>query len=682
MSQTLLNIGVAGLSVNQTLLQVTGNNIANADIESYSRQTAEISTRNEQLRGNGYIGAGAFISGIDRVVDQFLITQLRLDTATFNALDIFSDNIKQVDSLLADDLSGLGPAIDGFFSAIESSAQDPTSEPARQVVLAKADSLVQRFITLEGRLRQQNESINEQLDSLTAQVTSLSAGIAELNQAIAEQIGRGQGAQPNQLLDQRDELLRQLAEIVNTTTIPQTDGTVNVFIGNGQPLVIGNEGGTLATEASSASPGDQDIIFIGSNGVPQNVTDFMSGGKLGGLLDFQEEVISFSLNSLGRISLALADEMNRQNALGIDLEGNLGGNIFNGINSGQQPAQRVVINSDNPSALGQDLIVTIDDVSELSIDDYTLRITGVTGTVADYTITNNTTGATVDTGNFDYGALAGGLIAADVDVNSASVDGFTITFEDGSLPPLVNDSFTIRPTRNAAGDIEVEMQRLAELAYAVPISANEAEGNDGNGIISPGVVFDTTTTQFATPGALSPEILIRFTSTTTYDVIDAGTNGIILGAQPFIPGQQNDVFPTDPLDPNYTGYQVQLSGVPVAGDEFTVGYNTNGSSDNRNATLLGQVRTKDILDGGSVSFENGYGSLIEDLGTRAAQADISSEAAQSLLFQSQSNRDSIAGVNLDEEASNLIKFEQAYNASAQIINVARQIFDTLLAVFR
>jgi len=227
------------------------------------------------------------------------------------------------------------------------------------------------------------------------------------------------------------------------------------------------------------------------------------------------------------------------------------------------------------------------------------------------------------------------------------------------------------------------MDSLAELAYGLPISANEVEGNDGQGMISPGVVFDTTTTQFtATPGALTPEILIRFTSSTQYDVINRGTNGIILGAQPFIPGQLNDVFPTDPLDPNYTGYQVQLSGVPAAGDEFTIGYNQAGSSDNRNATLLGQVRTKDVLDGGSVSFENAYGTLIEDLGTRAAQADISSEAAQSLLFQSQSNRDSIAGVNLDEEASNLIKFEQAYNASAQIINVARQIFDTLLAVFR
>ena len=343
---SLLGIGISGLNISQTSLQVTGNNIANADIPSYSRQRAEITTLPEQLQGGSYLGSGSIVESISRVVDDFLIAQIRLDTASFQSLDVFATNIGQVDSLLADDFSGLGPAIANFFSAIEASAQDPTSEPARQVVVSEADGLAQRINTLTSRVMQQVGAVNDQLSSLAIQVTTLAEGIAELNQAIENQVGQGSGAQPNQLLDQREELLRQLSELVSVTTV-QNGNALNVFIGNGQPLVVGGSASSMTTVPSTRESGNVEIAFIGQNGIPQQITDFISGGKIGGLLDFRDEVIPDVLNSLGRIAIGLADSLNRQNALGIDLDGNLGGDIFLDVNSGSIPGQRVIVDSAN-----------------------------------------------------------------------------------------------------------------------------------------------------------------------------------------------------------------------------------------------------------------------------------------------------------------------------------------------
>lgn len=666
---TLLNIGVSGLTVSQTSLQITGNNIANADLPEYHRQRAEIETRPEQLRGGGYIGQGSIVEDITRVVDEYLTKQIRLDTGAFANLDIFTKNMEQLDSLLAADGTGLSEAISDFYSAIESSAQDPTSEPARQVVMSQAAALVQRFNTLSGRIEQQSGAVNDQLDSLTRQVSTIAAGIADLNEAIERQIGQGAGSQPNQLLDERDDLLRQLSELVNVTT--SQDGTsVNVFVGNGQPLVVKFESATMDTLPSTREPGNQEIVYVGQNGVSQQITDFISGGELGGLLEFRDEVISLALNSMGRIALAMSDTLNQQNRLGLDLEGNLGGDIFIDINSGAQPGQRVIADSNNTGAAT--IVANISDVSQLTVSDYTMIWTSANN----YQIVRST----------DNSVISGVVGAFPTTIN---IDGVDI---DVTGAPAAGDRFYIRPTRTAATSIDMDMQRLQELAYAFPITANATSGNTGNGLISPGSMIEMLTGagepfEF-TGGAgpqLQPPIMIRFTTATDYTVFDNTdpANPVALFNNTMIPGQLNDVFLNAPgALPQYTGYQVQLSGVPAVGDEFTIEFNANGTSDNRNALQLGQTRARDILDNGNTNFENAYGSLIEEIGTRTAQSQVGLLSAESLLQQSQARRDSISGVNLDEEAANLIKFEQMYNASAQIITVARQIFDTLLASVR
>lgn len=665
---SLLNIGISGLNVSQTSLTVTGNNIANADQPSYSRQRTEVVTRPEQLTNGGYVGSGSIVSNINRVVDQFLLTQIRLDTGSFNNLETIATNLEQLDTLLASDGSGLSEAISDFYSALESSAQDPTSEPARQVVMSQAEAMVQRFNTLSSRIEQQNNSVNEQMDSLTRQVTTIAAGIADLNQAIEVQTGNGGGAKPNQLLDQREELLRQLAELVNVTTV--TDGnSLNVFVGNGQPLVVGNSAATLEIEASTREPGNVEIVYVGQNGTTQQITDYISGGKIGGLLEFRDDIIPLALNSMGRIALGLADSLNQQNRLGLDLEGNLGEDIFTDINAGQVPAQRVVANSANTGAAT--IVANISDVSALTVDDYTLSWTNAT----DYQLIRSS----------DNSVVSGSITGVP---DTISIDGVDIDISGGA--PAAGDLFYVRPTRTAATSMSMDMTRLQELAYAAPITADADLGNVGTGQITQGEmleIVDDTGTSFSptnpiysSAGEIDSEILIRFTSATDYTVfVNADpTAPEALFSGTIIPGQSNSIFGQTAADPNYIGFQVNVSGRPQAGDEFTINYNANGSSDNRNALSMGATRTDEILDGSNTNFENAYGSLIEEIGTKTAQSQISRDAAQSLLLQSQASRDSVSGVNLDEEAANLIKFEQAYNASAQIINVARQIFDTLL----
>ncbi|WP_101759942.1 flagellar hook-associated protein FlgK [Oceanicoccus sp. KOV_DT_Chl] len=687
----LLGIGLSGLSNSQTALQVTGNNIANADLPSYSRQRVEVETLPEQLRGPGFIGSGSIVSDITRVVDQFLVTQVRLDTASFNSLDIFNTNIDQVDSLLADEFSGLGPAISNFFAAIEASAQDPTSEPSRQVVLAEADGLAQRINTLTSRLLQQSDLVNAQMSSLTTQVSTLSGGIAALNVKIADEIGRSGGGQPNQLLDQRDELLRQLAELVSVTTV-QNGNSLDVFIGNGQPLVIGGDASMLGVEVAPNELGNNDITFVDQNGVTQVITSFISGGKLGGLLEFRDDVISDVVNSLGRLSIGLADSLNQQNSLGVDLDGNIGGDIFRDINAGEIPGQRVLTDSNNSDPSNQSVIATIADITQLTTSDYQLNVIDNNADgVLDYQITRKSDNAVT--------VVNGVALALPTDTQSFTVDGVTITIDGSTQSALANnDRFYIRPTRSGGLDMAVEMTRVQELAYAAPIVTDAASGNVGSGLITPGVmleIVDDAGTDFApanplysAPGILASPLLIRFTSATDYTMYEASDPSApeVLFSGTIIPGQNNNLFSnslTDTTIPNrYLGFQAAISGIPQAGDEFTIEFNANGSSDNRNAVALGAVRKADILDGGSTNFENSYGSLIEEVGTRSAQADVARDAAQSLLLQSQASRDSMSGVNLDEEAANLIKFEQSYNASAQIISIARQIFDTLLGILR
>ncbi len=669
----ILNIGISGLSVAQSSLKTSGNNIANANTAGYSRQRVNLTPQPAQYVGVGYIGAGSRVASVERIVDQFYITQLRSDTSTYNELNTITTQLTQLDGLLADQSTGLSPSLQQLFSDFQQAAQDPTSVPIRQVVLSDASALAQRLNTLYSQLQAQSQTVNQSFDSLATQVTSLAQNIAKLNQDIVDQ-GGATGAPPNSLLDQRDELLRQLSEFVGVKTSVQDDGMVNVFIGSGQQLVIGNRASTLSTATSPTDP-TQRIIQISPGGASTNtdVTALLTGGKLGGLVSFQNGTLSDAYNSLGRIAIGLSDAFNQQQLRGIDLNGNTGTNIFNDINSSSAMVARVLKSANNTGSDQPSLFIS--NPSALTTSDYKLTFTSATA----YTLTRSSDGATVSSG-----ALAVGQTTIPA---SGEIDGFQI--QVSATPTFATgDNFVIQPTRVGAQQIGVAIQTPQQLALAQPIRTNTASTNQGAGAISQGVMVPeygaaTAGSSFNITGALTQPILIRFTSATAYQILN-NTNPAAPAA--FVPpltgtitAGQNNVVQINDAAGNAV-YQFTLSGSPASGDQFSIAANTNGTSDNRNALAFSDLGLSKIVSG--MSFNDSYGQLVSGIGAKTAAVKNNRDAADTLLTQSQANRDSVSAVNLDEEAANLIKFQQAYQASAQIITIARSLFSTLLTAFQ
>ncbi len=671
MTSNLFGIGLSGLLSHQSALGTTGNNITNANTPGYSRQRVNFETSSEQFGGVGYIGTGTKINSIERVVEQFVVNQLRVETAGFHQANAMASQLEQLDALLADESTGIAPMLQQFYAALEQASQDPTSMPVRQIVLSYAETLAQRFDALYARLQSQEQVINRQLDSLAAQATGLAEGIATLNQRIAEQSGTG--STPNALLDKRDELLRGLSELISVKVVEDANGMVNVYVGNGQPLVVGNQANALATAPSINNPARNEILFV-SNTTSQEVSQFLTGGSIGGLLKFRSGSLDPAFNSLGRIALAVSDTINSQQQLGLDLDGNFGKNLFTDINNSALMQARAVPSDANDAGTDLQLQVFISNTGALTTSDYRLNITGPGP--GDFTLIRSSDNQVVTT----TGDLSGTI---------TTPEGFEIRISGSNF--AAGDRFLIQPTRSAAGDMSVALKDPSELAFAQPIRTGSSLDNSGNGAISSGEILATRDangdlqTTFDPPGSLSPPLLVRFISGTDYELLDnSDPNAPAPLAPPvtgtIIPGQPNAVTVLDPVSGDAV-YRFNLSGNPAAGDEFSIEFNANGSSDNRNALAMGGTRLDKTI-GGRLDFESAYGQLVEQVGTRTAELKISRDAADTLVARAQANREAVSGVNLDEEAANLIRFEQAYNASAQVISVARQLFETLLSAVR
>ena len=321
----LLNIGLSGLSANKTSLSVTGHNIANVNTPGFSRQETVQATRTPQFSGAGYIGSGTTLVDVRRIYNDFLTTQVRSSTALSKDVESYLSQINQLDSLLAGSTTGITPGLQRLFSSLQTAAEDPANIPARQLVLSEAEGVAKRFNTVYDRLYEQNGFINKQLSAVSEQVNQLASSIAGYNDAIA--VAAANGQQPNDLLDAREETVRKLSEFIGVTVVPQDDNSINVFIGSGQPLVVGNSAARLEVVAGIADPLRSEVQFV-SGGSRQGITTLISGGEMGGLIRYREDVLDVTLNSVGRLALSVADEMNRQLGQGLDLKGNFGSELF------------------------------------------------------------------------------------------------------------------------------------------------------------------------------------------------------------------------------------------------------------------------------------------------------------------------------------------------------------------
>lgn len=651
MASGLLGIGSSALLSYQKALDTVGHNVANVNTPGYSRQLVDLAARPGQSYGSGFLGNGVDVTTIRRNYSQFLVDNLRTSSSAYREQNTLATLSANLDNLLADDQTGLSPALGSFFDAVQAAANDPTSTAARQVMLSEAGTLAGSFQSLDNSMEASRLDIGARMEASTQEINRLAGGIASLNRKIIDARTSAGGQPPNDLLDARDQMVLDLSELVSLTTTTQDDGSMNVFIGSGQPLVLGVSANAMGAKVDVTDPGQVDIT-IGANGQsPVVVTGLINGGELGGLIAYREQVLDPAINALGRIAVELGSYMNEQHRAGMTLNDLPGQDLFS------LASPQVVAGAGNAGSIS----VTYDDVSRLTAEDYRLQFNG-----SNWSLLRNGTGQGVP------------LSGTGTSVDPFVAEGISITVGAGAA---AGDSYIIRPVRDGAGAMQTLIGDPRDLALASPVRTSAALANTGTGRISAGVVTDISNPAFqSSQGTLSPEVLIRFTSPTSYEVVDQSTLGVI-DTGLYDPATGTDIFPTANLGIDY-GYQVRITGNPAGGDEFRVGYNSGGSGDNRNALLLAGLQTARMMNGGSASFNDAYGEMIADVGTRTRQAQVGSDVQQSVMEQSQSAWAAESGVNLDEEAANMLRFQQAYQAAAQIIAVADRLFDTLMNAVR
>ncbi|PPI85510.1 flagellar hook-associated protein FlgK [Marinobacter maroccanus] len=673
----LIGIGLTGILSHQAALNTTGNNITNANTPGYSRQEVLFETQEGQRTGAGTIGSGVNVADIRRLANEYLVQQVREDSTLYGEQQALNSELSRLDNLLGGETTGLSNALNNFFASLQNAAEDPTSLPQRQLVLSEAQQVVNRFQALNQEFIQQRESIKTQMQQGVKDANTLLKSIAELNLAISESPGIAQGQMPNELLDKRDEKLRQLSELVSIKVTPTDGSQVNVSLSNGLSLVVGSNASTLGTRENAEDPTRLEFT-LNNGGRTLNIDEQITGGKLGGLLRFDTEGLKPAFDELGRIAIALSDTMNHQHEIGMDLEGELGGLFFTDVNSLEAQRSRVVPNGNNAASTTGQLAVEITDSSALPAGRWTLQFSG---DGRSYELIDQATGKTVNQGRLP-----------DPSQSEITMPGFNIRVEGGTFN--AGDKYLIQPSRNAAESIGLVVNREEDLAFASPVRATTGDNNIGTGKIDQGTMLNVRNpfTNSLLPAFQSSGQLTNGPITVTFDdpgtglvftVTDGSGNPIGTANRPYTPGVANELFSDNPADgAEYQGFQFKITGQPADGDTFEINYNSNGVSDNRNAELLAALGTANTLNGGSQNFSEGYAGLVEDIGVKTRQSQLDVDAGKTLLEQSTNQRESVSGVNLDEEAGRLIQYQAAYNASAQVMSVAQDLFNTLLQSFR
>lgn len=619
---------------------------------------------------------------------------------------------EQLDNLMADPDSSPGHALNEFFAAMQSLSDDPNNMALRNQVLAQADSLSQRFNLMQERFDDLQTSINVQLQGSVGEINRIAANVAELNTAIKE-AEAANGMPANDLRDTREEQLRELSEYVDVKLTNVSDGTVSVFIGDGFPLVVNNENFELSAEPINSDIQRLGVVYQDKDG-EKEITELIRGGELGGMLKFRDELLSTTQNQIGRLALTISETFNDQHELGLDLNNQIGGHFFRDVNETELMESRVSPYKDNSLSTNIRFSVEISDTNELTDKDYVLKAISA-DTFALYDTDGNavrfekntvpvtyTTTVTLEELNRNDGV--------DDDM-TLTVDGFEIYLStDAAKQVSKGDQFLITPTRYAAGDIARDIASAEEIAIASPLRVEAHIANEGSGesrglsvnnsfrsnandlTFSPNeaatgdyAFVDSLDGSFkmhqgGTVQSLPEGLDINFTAINanqnelSYEVVDPNT-GNVLHTGTFTQGLEQDMLPAE------WGIQFRVGGNPAVGDNFNIEFNTDGVGDNSNGLNLTALQGEPTLEG-DMSYQDAYAKTTEIVGTETAEARITAQSGAAILEQSRNLRDSVSGVNLDEEAANLVKFQQAYNASSQIIATARALFDTLLQAVR
>jgi flagellar hook-associated protein 1 FlgK len=635
----LINTGVSALRVFQQALNTTGHNIANVNTDGYSRQRVDTAaTRPDRYGTVGYIGTGVNPTAVRRSYDQFLVGQVRNYNAQQAEYRTFHVNASRVDELIADSGAGLDRLMQQFFEATSDVASDPSSVPARQVMLDRGDALVDRFHALSDWIADVRGETNSAMSTFVGSVNDLTGSIAQYNREIRQTSGNDALHAPNDLLDQRDQLIDQLSHHLAVTTSVQADGSINVYFGSGQALVLADRTFELSVGDKPESSDIKLIELDVGGGSTIDISDLISGGRLNGIRRFQSEVLDVVENRLGLVATGLGHFFNAEHQSGLDLAGELGQNFF----AISQP--QVLDRPGNSSSL----TASFDDVSKLTGLEYELRFDA-----GSWNLTRTDTDAIV--------AMSGSGTGADPFL----FDGLSLVV---SGVAGAGDFYRLRPTRAGAAEIDTLLADPRNIAAADVVVTEAIAANTGTGVIGLGALVDRTgSTKLAAP------VTLAFDSANNW--FDISTGGTLAYDPSTDSGSELTLTLAGLGDFSFT-----MQGIPANGDQFALQDNTGASGDNRNALRLADLRTQALMLNGSSTVHDTHSVMVADVGAKTSLAQTNMEVRQELLEQAEKARDEVSGVNLDEEAADLIRFQQAYQASARVVATANTLFDSILAV--
>ncbi len=647
----LMSLGTRAMFANYATLQTIGNNIANANTPGYSRQQVELGTAGGQSTGAGFFGQGVSVQTVTRASDAFLTRDAAMSKSQAARDAARLEQLERLEKVFPTGESGLGYAAGDLLNAFVDVANRPQDASARQVVLARAEELASRFRAADSQLDALQSGVTEDVKNSVTVVNTLAKRVADINRQIAAT--QGSGHAPNDLLDQRDQLISEIGSYVQVTTIEADDGSLGVFIGGGQRLVLGSNAQQLKVVPDAYDAAKVRLAISEAGGERLLPEDSLVAGKLPGLLAFQNQDLADARAMIGQLASAIAGAVNRQQSLGLDLgqPAGSGAPIFALGAPAALPA------STNARDAGGNFLssvsLTVADPKQLQASDYELRTDA--STPGQYFLTRLSDGVT--------------RTVADGD----TVDGFTLAI--GTPAPGATDRFLLQPVSQAAQGMARVLNNPNGIAASSPVVATVASGNTGTATVGSLTVTSTALDPTQTAN-------ISFTDDSgnyNWELRDASNAVVSSGTGTWTAGS------TIALN----GFELTLAGVPRSGDAVQVAPTTFPAANNGNALSLLALRDagivgEQLLAGGVVSagesITSAYASAMADIGVRVQSARSSSNISTAVATNAEAARAGVSGVNLDEEAARLIQFQQAYQAAAKVLQVAQSVFDTLLSV--
>lgn len=670
MGSGIFSIGVSSLQNAQLGLATTSHNIANANTDGYNRQRIIQVSNIATLTGAGYVGQGAHVSTIERIYSSYLAKQVYTAQTSVSELEAYSASITELNNLLSDEDAGLASALEGFFEGVNQVSSDPSSLTTRQSMVSAAETLVSRFQSLNAQIDAQYENVNSQVQGYVASINSYAQQVATLNKQIV--VAESANDQPpNDLYDQRDQLVAELNKLIGVQTTTNSNGSLNVFFGNGQQLVVGTTATSLAVVASSQDPSRLTVGVVNSAGTQELPESVISGGALAGVMQYRAETLDETANELGRIAASVALAFNAQHALGQDLLGSIDGDANFVADFFELGSPGVIANTNNPAG-------TATVSASYSAPSYSDDGTFYTNlTTSDYRLDYDGTALTLTrlSDNVSWSGASVAALNTAVTSSTEGPQGFTVA-ASGSF--VAGSSYLIQPTRDAARDIEVNDSIAADvrqIAAAAPIRTSAGTSNTGTATISAGSVV----TGYTAPASGSPVTL-------TYSSATSGLTGfssypVTVTVNGVATSYASGTVPyTNGATLSFAGISFTISGTPQNGDTFVIAKNTNGVSDNRNALLLAQMQTGKTMAGNTASFSTIYAQMVSSAGNKGSEVQTVLSAQTTLLTEAEDARDSVSGVNVDEEAVKLLEYQQSYQAAAKMLQIASELFDSILAI--